>query len=282
MFLHVVGHNQRFRVIHNMFRRSMETISRYFKQVLFAVGELRGEMIRRPSGQTPPKIRGSLRWYPYFKDCIGAIDGTHVTARVPRSQSAAYKGRKHYTSQNVLAAVDFDLRFTYVLAGWEGSAPDANILTDSMSRPDGINIPDGKFYLRDAGYACRPGILPPFRKTRYHLNEFSGRNFPRTAQELFNLRHSSLRVTVERASGALKNSGALMNTCLRRKRSSLTMLLALAMVWRHLTVTLGRTKGWSGQRQCGLTEVSAGFEEGEEETAATEAQKKRKKKKQQQ
>ena len=67
MFLHVVGHNQRFRVIHNTFKRSMETISRYFKQVLFAVGELRGEMIRRPSGQTPPKIRGSPRWYPYFK-----------------------------------------------------------------------------------------------------------------------------------------------------------------------------------------------------------------------
>nr|XP_020164644.1 protein ALP1-like [Aegilops tauschii subsp. strangulata] len=195
MFLHVDGHNQRFRVIHNMFRRSMETISRYFKQVLYVVGELRGEMIRRPSGQTPPKIRESPRWYPYFKDCIGAIDGTHVTARVPRS----------HASQNVLAAVDFDLKFTYVLAGWEGSAHDANILTDSMSRPDRINIPDGKFYLGDAGYACRPGILPPFRKTRYHLNEFSGRNYPRTAQELFNLRHSSLRVTVERAFGALKN-----------------------------------------------------------------------------
>uniref|UniRef100_A0A453MNA7 DDE Tnp4 domain-containing protein n=1 Tax=Aegilops tauschii subsp. strangulata TaxID=200361 RepID=A0A453MNA7_AEGTS len=41
--------------------------------------------------------------------------------------------------------------------------------------------------------------------TRYHLNEFSGRNYPRTAQELFNLRHSGLRVTVERAFGALKN-----------------------------------------------------------------------------
>ncbi|XBJ03016.1 hypothetical protein VPH35_022262 [Triticum aestivum] len=183
----------------------MDTISRYFKQVLYAIGELRGEMIRRPSGQTPPKIRGSPRWYPYFKDCIGEIDGTHVTARVPRSQSATYRGRKHYTSQNVLAPVDFDLKFTYVLAGWEGSTQDANILTDSMSQPDGINIPDSKFYLGDAGYACQPGILPPFRKTRYHLNEFSGRNYPRTAQELFNLRHSNLRVTVERAFGALKN-----------------------------------------------------------------------------
>lgn len=35
MFLHVVSHNQRFRVVHNTFRRTMETISRYFKQVLF-------------------------------------------------------------------------------------------------------------------------------------------------------------------------------------------------------------------------------------------------------
>ena len=73
MFLHVVGHNQRFRVIHNTFRRSMETISRYFRQVLYVVGELRGEMIRRPSSQTPPKIRGSPRWYPYFKVSIDNI-----------------------------------------------------------------------------------------------------------------------------------------------------------------------------------------------------------------
>ena len=61
MFLHVVGHNQRFRVVHNTFRRSMKTISRYFKQVLYAVGELRGEMIRSPTGRTPTKIRTSPR-----------------------------------------------------------------------------------------------------------------------------------------------------------------------------------------------------------------------------
>ena len=96
------------------------------------------------------------------------------------------------------ADVDFDLKFTYVLAGWEGSAHDANILSDSMSRHDGINIPDETFYLGDANYACRPGVLPPFRKTRYHLNEFVGRNYPKTPQELFNFRHSNLSVTVER------------------------------------------------------------------------------------
>jgi hypothetical protein len=62
---------------------------------------------------------------PNVLDCIGAIDGTHVLARVPRNQRVAFLGRKHTTTQNILAVVDFDLRYTYVLAGWEGSAHDA-------------------------------------------------------------------------------------------------------------------------------------------------------------
>lgn len=67
MFLHVVGHNQRFRVIHQNFRRSIETVSRYFRQVLYAIGELRDEMIRPPFEETPNKIRTSPRWYPFLK-----------------------------------------------------------------------------------------------------------------------------------------------------------------------------------------------------------------------
>ena len=74
MFLHVVGHNQRFRVIHQRFRvihqnfrRSIETVSRYFREVLYAIGELREEMIRAPSNETSLKITNSHRWYPYFK-----------------------------------------------------------------------------------------------------------------------------------------------------------------------------------------------------------------------
>ncbi|KAG2553811.1 hypothetical protein PVAP13_9KG623600 [Panicum virgatum] len=67
MFLHVVGHNQRFRVIHQNFRRSIETFSRYFREVLYAVGELREELIRAPSGETVLKNRNSPRWFPYLK-----------------------------------------------------------------------------------------------------------------------------------------------------------------------------------------------------------------------
>ncbi|XP_071674302.1 uncharacterized protein [Lolium perenne] len=74
-------------------------------------------MVKPASMNTPTNIKNSYRLFPYFRDCIGAIDGTHVTTKVPRSMSAAFRRRKHYTIQNVLAAVDFDMRFTYVLAG---------------------------------------------------------------------------------------------------------------------------------------------------------------------
>ena len=55
----------------------------------------------------------------------------------------AFKGRKHNPTQNVMAAVDFDLKFTYVLAGWEGSAHDALILADAIERNDGFIVPEG-------------------------------------------------------------------------------------------------------------------------------------------
>jgi hypothetical protein len=37
------------------------------------------------------------------------------------------------------------------------------------------------------------------------------------------------------------------------------------MVWKHLTTKPGRTKGWSGHRECRITEARQGSEEEEEE-----------------
>lgn len=73
---------------------------------------------------------------------MGAMDGTHVLARVPAKHRGAFMGRKGLT-QNVMAAVDFDLRFTYVLAGWEGSAHDARVLADALERDDGLRVAPG-------------------------------------------------------------------------------------------------------------------------------------------
>ena len=70
MFLHAVGHNQRLRVVHQAFRRSIKTVHRHFHQVLYAIGELRSEMIKPPTPGIHPKILGSHRWNPYIQVTI--------------------------------------------------------------------------------------------------------------------------------------------------------------------------------------------------------------------
>ena len=63
-----------------------------------------------------PRLQGA-RFHPFFDNCIGTIDGTYVPIVVPVSKVAQHTGRHGYTTQNVLAICDFDMRFTFVLAG---------------------------------------------------------------------------------------------------------------------------------------------------------------------
>ncbi|KAL5539289.1 hypothetical protein UlMin_044019 [Ulmus minor] len=56
-----------------------------------------------------------------------------------------------YTTQNVMAACGFDMRFTYVLAGWEETTSDLRVIKNALVRDYKLIIPNGKYYLVDAG-----------------------------------------------------------------------------------------------------------------------------------
>ena len=47
--------------------------------------------------------------------------GGSATIMVLLSEQSTYFGRHGYASQNVMAACDFDMRFTFVVTGWPGS-----------------------------------------------------------------------------------------------------------------------------------------------------------------
>ena len=69
----------------------------------------------------------------------------HIWAKVPIEDAPRYRGRKDYPTQNVLAACTFDLQFTYVLPGWEGTASNSRILKNALSRRDKLKVPRGNF-----------------------------------------------------------------------------------------------------------------------------------------
>ena len=74
---------------------------------------------------------------------VGALDGTHVDVRVSALKQGRYRNRKQDVTTNVLGVCDRNMKFLYVLAGWEGSASDSRVLRDAMSQQDAFRVPHG-------------------------------------------------------------------------------------------------------------------------------------------
>lgn len=176
---------------------------------------------------TPDAIRNEPKFWPFFRDAIGAMDGTHINACPSAAERHAARNRKGGLSQNCLACVSFAMRFLYFLSGWEGSTADANMY--SQSRLVDLHIPEGKYYLADAGFGICDTLLVPYRGVRYHLVEWGRADVrsvdsilviyvllivylysPSNREELFNLRHASARNVVERVFGVLKKRWAVL------------------------------------------------------------------------
>lgn len=135
---------------------------------------------------------------------MGALDGTHIAAWVPANQAPPSRNQKGYLSHNVLATFDFNLEFTYVLAGWDGSAHDYRVLEDAIVN-GGLRIRSGKYLLADAGYYNTDFSLTSYCGVRYHLKEQAAANLcPANIEEQFNLRHSSLQNAIKRIFGIYK------------------------------------------------------------------------------
>ncbi|KAI3453559.1 hypothetical protein Pfo_010222 [Paulownia fortunei] len=192
IFLMTIGHDERNRMLQERFQHSGETISRHFNTVLKALMNFSMSVIVAPSfEQIPSYIRNNPKYWPHFKGCIGAIDGTHVHAIIPTNEQLAYRGRKGDCTQNIMVACSFDMRFTFVWAGWEGTAHDSRIFNEAIHRPT-LKFPClqqvSKYYVVDVGYPNISGFLAPYKGT-----------------QLFNHSHSSLRNIIERCFGVLKS-----------------------------------------------------------------------------
>ena len=118
----------------------------------------------------PSKICEKAHFYQYFEACLSALDRMHIPVHAPKEQQTAYQNCKGQLLQNVLAACDFDLRSIYLLLGWEGSATDSCVLKHAKTKD--FIIPEGQYYLGDAGYSNLTSLLVPYQNTCYHLKEW--------------------------------------------------------------------------------------------------------------
>ena len=162
----------------------------YFWQILFAFSSapFYTKFVHLPTSNDapPPEIRRSPKLWPFFKDVIGALDGSHIHCAPPVSEQALHQNCKGFLSQNCLFTCNFLLLFIYALTEWEGSATDARIWEDAVKHD--LIIPVGKYFLTNTGFPLCDQLLVPYRGVHYHLAEWGRANIrPTTKEELFNL-----------------------------------------------------------------------------------------------
>ena len=113
--------------MHERFKRGLGTCSKVFSHVLAAMTRFANDMIR-PRDTSYLVLPAELVEYtPFFDGCIGAMYGTHIDAIVDQGVRDNHINRKGKPTQNVVAVYDFDMRFTYIGAGTEGSAHDMRV-----------------------------------------------------------------------------------------------------------------------------------------------------------
>ncbi|KAG6493116.1 hypothetical protein ZIOFF_048093 [Zingiber officinale] len=175
-FIYVLAYHKKNRTISLLFHRSQETVSRHFNLCLHAILKLYHILLK-----TLEPISENYeddRWKP-FKGYLGALDDTFIPMTPPKEEKQRYHTRKG------------------------GSAHDDRVLHDAISRPTRLKVPQGCYYLVDAGYCNSSGFLAPYRGHRYHLNELDGHR-PETLEEYFNMKHSrDIMYSKDRATGDL-------------------------------------------------------------------------------
>ncbi|KAL8506003.1 hypothetical protein ACS0TY_017021 [Phlomoides rotata] len=209
IFLTVLSHHTKNRVIKHSFKRSGYTISKHFNGVLNTLLKLYNVLLVNP--EPVPEDSNDYRWK-YFKGCLGALD-----------------------------VCDHHMNFVFVLSGWEDSAADSRILRDALSRPNGLRVPNGCYYLCDGGYTNCNGFLAPYRGVRYHLKEWDDAQQPHNSQEYFNLKHARARNCIERSFGILKARWGILRSnsyypIKTQNRSILGCCLLHNFIRKHMAV----------------------------------------------
>ncbi|KAE8783225.1 hypothetical protein D1007_43319 [Hordeum vulgare] len=148
------------RRVGKFFYRSPEPVSRNFNACLLVVLKLHHLLLKNP--EPIPEDCTDDKWK-YFKNCLGALDDTHIDVTVQANLKGRYRSRLGDIDTNVLGVCAPDMEFIYILPGWEGSAHDGRVHRDAISRPNGLRVPEDQYYLVDAGDTNARGFLAPYQ-----------------------------------------------------------------------------------------------------------------------
>ncbi|XVF01733.1 hypothetical protein REPUB_Repub04eG0114200 [Reevesia pubescens] len=86
---------------------------------------LEGQLIKKPDPISANSTNHRWKW---FKNWLGALDGTYIKIKVPTTDKPRYRTCKGDISTNMLGVCTPDMQFVYVLPSCEGSVIDGRVL----------------------------------------------------------------------------------------------------------------------------------------------------------
>ena len=130
--------------------------------------------------------------YSQFPSCLGAIDGTQIRIKAPKSNEEIYVNRKRYHSINVQLICSMNQEITSCTVKWPGLVHDSTIWNNSTICSQ-LNRSYTGWLIGDSGYPLREKLMVPF-------------NNPTAAGEKkFNKSLKRRRLVVKRTIGVLKS-----------------------------------------------------------------------------
>lgn len=191
------------------------TVHDILRLVCMAISNQFGHLIAWPTGRRLMRIASAFQAKQWFPNCIGAIDGSHIYIAAPSNTIVAADHRNRNKSFSILlqAVVDSKCYFTSINTGPPGSLHDsAHFKSSELYRKveEGIMggfhddplswdaaLPFPPYILADRGYPLLSWCITPFKRGPMGMTL--------TREEVwFNRKHSSTRMSVERAFGILK------------------------------------------------------------------------------
>ena len=191
------------------------TVSDILRQVCGAISVNFGHLVAWPTGRRLVRIVAGFQGKQWFPNCMGAIDGSHIYIASPSNTIVAADHRNRNKSFSILlqGVVDSKCYFTSINTGPPGSLHDSahfksselyrkveeeimgGFHDDPLTWPSGLPFPP--YIVADRGYPLLSWCITPFKAGPMGV--------PLSREELwFNRKHSSTRMSVERAFGILK------------------------------------------------------------------------------
>ncbi|KAJ8953422.1 hypothetical protein NQ318_023539 [Aromia moschata] len=202
-----------------LFRVGKSTISNIITETLIVIWKILKPLVLAPPTEEKwlAIASGYGQWN--FPNCIGAIDGKHVTIQAPPHAGSSYYNYKGSHSIVLMAVVDCNYRFVLVDVGGQGRQSDGVAeLCLGYSTPLSDEISDGRppfpyVIVGDEAFPLLENLMRPY----------PGRSELDITHTIYNYRHSRARRISENAFGML--ASLIMNVHVYHYKLDLNYIL---------------------------------------------------------